>query len=396
MALQSSGKIRASQIRAEFGASGPSVIGKNYPEGSVSFGAYRDVSESHGGRTFTLDYDYNNNQPNIPRRGATGSIKFSDFYNAKLNVVCAYGTPTGTGRGNIVLNKYNNNEGIFVIGNFKNKPNSTASDFKFVIYVHGILPSKRGNRNYCALRTGKFNSELEVNLIVGSGARIYGAGGDGGHGGRWVSEDPPGDPGKNGTSAIGVQTNINVLRVEDGALVVAGGGGGGGGGGAKYIEENQTAGGGGGGGGAGLPPGRGGAAGEANPGDPDGTSGTDGSLFDPLQAGNGGNGGAHGSGNACGGGGGAGGSYFNDKRGSGGIGGEEETTVGTRKGGDGTQGSGGAGGDGGKGAAEGPDQNGQTGAEGGYAIIVESGSSVSSTITNSLVYGPITFGGAVE
>ena len=85
MALQSSGEIRASQIRAEFGASGPSVIGKNYPEGSVSFGAYRDVSESHGGRAFTLDYDYNNNQPNIPRRGATGSIKFSDFYNAKLN-----------------------------------------------------------------------------------------------------------------------------------------------------------------------------------------------------------------------------------------------------------------------------------------------------------------------
>ena len=388
MALQPSGEIRASQIKAEFGDSGPSVVGKNYPPGSVSFGAYRDVSESHGGKTFTLDHNFSTDTSHIPRRGATGSIKFSDFYNAKLNVVCAYGTPPGTRRGNTVRERYNSNDGIFVIGNFKNKPNSNASDFKFVIYVHGTLPSKKGNRNFCALRTGKFNSELEVNLIVGSTARIYGAGGDGGHGGRWRDmEDPPGDPGQDGTSAIGVQTNINILRIETNAIVMGGGGGGGGGGASKYYEENQTAGGGGGGGGAGSPYGLGGGVGFANDGDPDGTAGQPGSS---EQGGDGGDGGAHSSGNACGGGGGAGGSWINS--GNAGSGG----TQGGRSGDNGTEGSGGDGGTGGRSDAAGSnedDNNGQTGGEGGYAIIVESGSSVSQYVNNDLAYGTIVLGG---
>ena len=295
MALQSSGEIRASQIRAEFGDSGPSVIGKNYPEGSVSFGAYRDVNQevtgqtgTKAGRNFTLDHNFTSDTPHIPRRGSTGSIKFSDFYDAKLNVVLAYGNPDSPR----APGQHARQEKYFgrtkVIGGFRDKPteNGEIKGSKIILYVNKKLGSPTGNRTNCALRTGGWPSGTEIHIEVSPNGRIYGGGGDGGNGGD-NTED--GNRGKDGSSAIELQSYVKTVRVRSGGIIAPGGGGGGGGGGAKGNEGDDKGGGGGGGGGAGFPNSDGGDGGSSNEDGSDGEKGSDNS------AGNGGSGGSQSS-----------------------------------------------------------------------------------------------------
>ena len=301
MALQSSGEIRASQIRAEFGDSGPSVIGKNYPEGSVSFGAYRDVNQevtgqtgTKAGRNFTLDHDFLNNRSYIPRPKSDGTpdfegpIRFSHFYDAKLNVVLAYGNPDDPR----APGQHAREEKYFgrtrVIGGFRDKPteNDEIKGSKIILYVNKKIGSPKGNRKNCALRTGSWPSGTEIHIEVSPNGKILGGGGDGGSGGDNTEN---GNNGKDGSSAIELQSYVKTVRVRSGGIIAPGGGGGGGGGGAKGDEGGDKGGGGGGGGGAGFPNSDGGRGGSSND---DGSPGDNGS---DTTGGNGGNGGSQSS-----------------------------------------------------------------------------------------------------
>jgi hypothetical protein len=308
MALQSSGEIRASQIRAEFGDSGRS---RGYGNGSVSFGAYRDVNQevtgqsgTDAGRNFTLDHDFVNDRSYIPRPKIDntpdfeGPIRFSHFYDAKLNVVLAYGNPDNPS----TPGQHARQEKYFgrtkVIGGFRDKPteNDEIKGSKIILYVNKKLGSPKGDQTNCALRTGSWPSGTEIHIEVSPNGKILGGGGDGGSGGD-NTED--GNKGKNGSSAIELQSYVKTVRVRSGGIIAPGGGGGGGGGGAKGDKGGDKGGGGGGGGGAGFPNSEGGRGGSSNVDGSPGNDGNDttvgiggnGGSQSSAQGGNGGNGG---------------------------------------------------------------------------------------------------------
>jgi hypothetical protein len=283
MPTPSSGTIRFTDISNEFGI--PS--GRN-------LGAYR-ISQTVGTLS-NLPLDVN-----IPQ---SGTIKFSDFYNKRLNVVVNYtNIPDSSTRLN-ARSSYNANSNIVVIGGFRGRP-STPENIRVLINLNTRVGSSKGSITNVAVRTGNWTSSSgsalsTVRLELGSSSRIYGAGGDGGN--------ANGGNGTGGTSAIGIEyptTVINRGRIQ------RGGGGGGAGAFRQYsvrvgkkrsVPSYST--GGGGGGGAGFPFANGGASvggaygfgsnGSAGAGGNYETAGAGGAGG--TQAGSGGSGGQFGSG----------------------------------------------------------------------------------------------------
>lgn len=270
MALQSSGPIEASDIRDEFGATNGT---------SVRFGNYKISQTVSGLINMPLD-------AGIPQ---SGPIKFSDFYGKKLNVVVDYTSPTTVTRVNARSDYTANSGRIVVIGNFRQRP-ASSSGKKIWIHTNGTVGSDANTTNppartYSALLTGSWDSNTELILDVGPSGTVIGSGGAGGNGGNATTAGTSageaailtgGSPGKNGTSAIGIQYTPIVLRNRGG--IIRSGLGGGGGGGAAYGRDrdanafNETTGrqtraasGSGGGGGRGIPFGSGGLAGAAGP-----------------------------------------------------------------------------------------------------------------------------------
>jgi hypothetical protein len=328
MTIKSSGSsLSFGEIAVEFGL--PS--GKN-------LGAYR-VSQTIGSLQ---------NLPLATGIPGSGEIKFSDFYGKRLNMVVDYFTSSD---GDIIQGIARRRYGagrVVVVGGFRSAPSSTSGT-KVIINVNARRSgSAKGNRNNTALRTGNWDSDTNLQLVIGSTGSIYGSGGDGGNGGT-------GDPtaGSNGTSALGIEYPTTITNY---GYIQAGFGGGGGGSyrardvrinaGKKnaYNEWNVSSGGGG-GGGAGYPGGTGGSSGGQQ-----GSKGTEGSA--------GTNGGL-------------------DTKGTGGAGGVEA----------------GAGGDGGQPAAtsasKGEDSNvgGAAGGATGYAIIFYNDGSGSSLTNFGTIYG---------
>ena len=285
MALQASGPIDANAIRSEFGATNGT---------SVRFGAYR-VSQTVSALT-NLPLD-----AGIPQ---SGTIKFSDFYSKKLNVVVDYTVGVGTTTKVTARTDYNaNNSKIVVIGNFRQRPVNPAGT-KVWIHTNSDIGSdiKTNTKTYSSLLTGTWDSTTELRIDIGPNGRVFGAGGDGGKGADAQNTAVnPGSPGNSGTSGIGISATNSVIVTNRGRIQC--GGGGGGGGGSAYARHNFTvglnngcrrvvAGGSGGGGGAGFPAGLGGAIGigtasgcDTN-GDVNGNPGVNGTL---LTAGKGGN-----------------------------------------------------------------------------------------------------------
>ena len=112
MALTSSGAIKFSEIQSEFGY--------------ATMGSYR-LSESYGGFDFALDNDTCGPSANasIPTSGA---IKFSDFYNARRNIVIDYHTGGDEFRKN-ARSKFDastDGSGIDIVGGLIGKPSSTS------------------------------------------------------------------------------------------------------------------------------------------------------------------------------------------------------------------------------------------------------------------------------
>lgn len=356
--------ISADQIRTEFGATSGTT---------VRFGAYRSVNQTVSGlKNMPLD-------TGIPQ---SGPIKFSDFYNKKLNMVIDYTSTTPVTRVN-ARTDYNANSRVTVIGGFKTRPDSPTGK-KVWIHTNGIVGSdqKNAGRTYSSLLTGTWDSSIDLIVDIGPSGAVYGAGGNGGKGGGYGSDPVNGG---NGTSAIGI-TKTNNTNISNRGTIVAGGGGGGGGGSALQTAKGKQANayGGGGGGGNGYPNGDGGASGG-------GSGGTDGGNGSLTTGGNGGNAGTEdkgGTGGGSSGGGGGGGAF-------GGTGGKGVQTNGDSnpKGADATSTNGGKGGDGAfNGANRGnSSREGGSGGENGYAIIISgnvTGVSITGTGTTigSIVY----------
>ena len=280
-----SGQISAQDIKNEFGEL----------NGTVPLGNYR-VSEAKGQLTLPIG-------DGVPTSGA---ISYDNMRNKRLNIVVDYysgGTISRQDNGDSLLNaktKYNDNNGVHVIGSLKSKPSDT-SGHRVRIHVNKTIGGKKGGQNVCALRTGSWNSSTSLIVDVGGAGKIYGGGGDGGEGGN---DQDAGDPGQDGASALGIDYNGTIINVSNGGLIQCGFGGGGGGGCGRQEDKNadRRAGGGGGGGGQGFPGGAGGDRGRANQ-----SAGSDGTAGDIEEAGEGG-GGGNASNQAFGAGGGNGGS----------------------------------------------------------------------------------------
>ena len=282
-----SGQISAQDIKNEFGETG---------EGKVALGSYR-VSQTCGELTLAIG-------DGVP---TSGTISYDNMRNKRLNIVVDYysgGTITRQDQGDNTTDarhRYNNqNDKVTVIGGLKSKPSDT-SPHRVRIHVNKTIGGKKGNRNFCALRTGTgWESGTALIVEVGGEGAIYGGGGDGGEGGN--SNLDAGDPGGDGASALGIQYNGTNINVASGGLIRCGFGGGGGGGSGRQHDKggDRRAGGGGGGGGQGFPGGAGGDRGRSESGATDGTAG------DISEAGEGGGGGnnhnqAYGSGGGEGG-----------------------------------------------------------------------------------------------
>jgi hypothetical protein len=246
MALQESGPIKFSDIAREFGT----PTGKN-------LGAYR-ISSPPVGSLSGLPLD-----DGIPQ---SGPIKFSDFYGKRLNVIVDLYSIEENSTRLIIKNRYKP-DNVTIIGGFKQPTDlpQNGDGKRIIANVNKTIGSEKTGRNYCALRTGTWGNDVNLEIVVGPDGTIIGAGGDGGNGGG-INGGSAGN-GTTGSSALGLQYPT---RVTNNGKIVAGSGGGGGGAGAYGRETNSQRrcdppsespriGGAGGAGGRGLPAGSGGA-----------------------------------------------------------------------------------------------------------------------------------------
>ena len=269
MTLKASGNdLSFSEIEAEFGQNG-----------TRSLGGYR-LTQSVGSLS-NLPLD-----SGIP---TSGQIKFSDFYSKQLNVVVDCHSGSREDRKSAKGDKWNNNE-VTVIGGFRTKKEDGS---KIIINVNKRFCSDKSSINNVALKTGAWDSTATVQVDVGSSGEILGAGGDGGKGADGINNN--GDPGGDGTSALGIDHDGVTVNIASGGILRAGFGGGGGGGGGRQTDKrrDRRAGGGGGGGGAGCPAGSGGQGGDTGGGFGSG-SGQPGGAGTETTGGGGGGGGNNG------------------------------------------------------------------------------------------------------
>ena len=281
MALQGSGRISFSQLESEFGRNNKRSIGDYRLNGGDNYVVGR------GGTLGNLPLD-----AGVPQ---SGTIRFSDFYNKRLNMVVDYYSGGSTRYRVDGRRKYNNRPNdVRCVGGFRSRP-SNSSGTKVFLHVNVPIGSEKSqDRTRCAMRTGQWDSNTDLHVDVGSSGQIVGAGGDGADG---ITCDG-GSSGRNGTSGLGIQytRGTTTVRVFSGGRIQAGfAGGGGGGGGHEDPDKNSqdhASSGGGGGGGAGLPSGNGGRGGDNAFGRGDkGSSGSGGSITAGGQGGSGGDGG---------------------------------------------------------------------------------------------------------
>ena len=249
-------------------------------------GDYRmDDSSTYGGIKMPLDYLAGAlKDTDIPFK--PDPIKFSNFYNSRLNVIVDYySNPTiPENRPENGTTRYTDPSRTTVVGQFLQRPVSTTGKAvrmvigKDIGCVNGVVEE---DKNKCAIRTGSaWNTDTKLRIDVGPAGRILGGGGKGGKGHHQEKQDDsnfPDGKGRDATSALGIEyegTDNTMVSVVSGGMIRGGFGGGGGGGCAYESEGPRFLGrsteiyitvGGGGGGGAGLPFGSGGIKGDRDP-----------------------------------------------------------------------------------------------------------------------------------
>jgi len=150
------GIINFSDIESEFGRNG-----------TKSLGSYR-ISQS-AGLYSNLPLD-----TGIPQ---SGPISFSQLRGKRLNVVVDI---SGGDEYRVNMrSKYDTNSGITVIGGFRSKP-ADPSQKRILVSVNKRIGSATGPISNVALRTGTWGTSASLEVLLGSGASIFGAGGRGG------------------------------------------------------------------------------------------------------------------------------------------------------------------------------------------------------------------------
>ena len=276
MALQGSGRIKYSEIIAEFGTPTNGGLGEYRLSGGEDVGSLTNIPLDVG----------------VP---TSGEIKFSDFYGKRLNqIVDLHSSSVDETFRQDAKDRWEDGE-VHVVGSTKTsktKPPDTTDD-RVIIHVNQQIGSSKSKQKHCAVRTGKWDSGTILEIEVGPNGGIYGSGGNGGKGGKAKNGD--GGNGGTGSSALGIEYACTINNL---GVIQAGYGGGGGGGGRKQTtnggKKKQTkkhrSTGGGGGGGAGFPAGNAGicpddAYGKGT----DGTDGAAGTLSGYASGGTGGN-----------------------------------------------------------------------------------------------------------
>ena len=279
-----------------------------------SFGAqlsFHEIEDEFGqnpgrslGRYRTTHPDFGNKDlgdlENLPLDAGipvSGEIKFSDFYQKKLNVVIDCHT-TGSNTYNhdaytddFLNGKYN------IVGNYKTS--ITKSQWqggkRVIIHINNTFGSQGAqNRNDVAFLTGNYNNDInqsgwptDTSLTLDMGDEGL-VGGKGGNGGDTGNEESPGENGGFGTSGMKIPAGFQD-EISGESRIFGGGGGGAGGPGAEQNNwgDKNSASGGGGGGGAGIPAGADGNSGGVAGGKAGGTT----QAPDNEQGGDGGKGG---------------------------------------------------------------------------------------------------------
>ena len=190
MAIKNSGNpLSFSEIESEFG-----------PNPTRSLGKYRTISPTfnNGNKGPSDGLSGSSLASNLPLDAGiptSGTIRFSDFYGKRLNIVIDYYSGSNmnrTGTGNGGDNKQaatfrfaNESAFVKVIGGYKGAPSSSVDgNFilssgewqggkKVIINVNKRLGSERGSRGRVALRTGRWPSGTELQLDIGSSCLLY-------------------------------------------------------------------------------------------------------------------------------------------------------------------------------------------------------------------------------
>ncbi len=245
----------------------------------------------------------------------SGSMKFSDFLNKRLNVVVVFDKESIRKNFRTKYNGSSEGNGLFVVGGHTGQPSTPAghriiADVNVTIgSTHQSQGSGKSVRRNVAFNTGTWpgGSDTHLRINVGSNGKILGQGGDGGRGANAGNNN--GINGKSGGSAIGIIDSDVTVTIKNLGQINAGFGGGGGGRGKGQSQSSgkkssvyATSSGGGGGGGQGFPVGLGGLKGTGASYGTNGSNGSRGKKI--LSAGGGGAGGGGGSNAFTGGGGG--------------------------------------------------------------------------------------------
>ena len=283
MAIKASGgnppsnSLSFTEIEAEFGQNNSRSLG-DYRMNDLNIGALTEVSLSRDGCGISANSD-------IPVDSQ--SIRFSDFYSAKQNIILDFHT-SNQNRVNAKNDKYNASSAsgnYIVVGSPGNVKPSSTSGKKVIIHVTKVIGSEKPANNAAmakvALRTGNWNSGTEL-LVEVAGGTVIGAGGDGGNG----QSNNNGFSGGNGSSGLGIDYEGTKIQTSNGGLIACGFGGGGAGGGARTKAEGRRW-------GSGRGPtvnitGSGGGGGQGAPGGNGGSGGANGTAGDHEQAGEGG------------------------------------------------------------------------------------------------------------
>ena len=292
-----------------------------------SFGAYQNSNSNFGNKNV-------GSMTNLPLDEGiptSGSMKFSDFLNKRLNVVVVFDQESIRKNFRSKYNGSSEGNGLFVVGGYTGQPSTPAghriiADVNVTIgSTHQSMGAGKPRRRNVAFKTGTWpgGADTHLRINVGPNGKILGQGGHGGKGAQAGNNN--GSNGQTGGSAIGINDLDATVTIRNLGQINAGFGGGGGGRGrgqsrstGKKSSVYATSSGGGGGGGQGFPVGNGGLRGT---GASYGTNGSNGGAGKRTNAAGGGGGGGAGGQNAFKGGNG-GDSAANGQQGSGNTGGQ--------------------------------------------------------------------------
>ena len=168
--------ISFSQIKYEFGPR----------TGPINIGSYF-VNENIGSLT-NLPLDVG-----IPT--TTQEIKFSDFYNKRLNVIVDYFSGVTTSFRNTARADFDS-QNIVVVGGLLDPgaATTTSSGRRVIVNVNKTIGSQKSSTNpyICALRTGNgWEPDTDLGVEIGPSGQIVGAGGDGGDAGFTLTGRDP-------------------------------------------------------------------------------------------------------------------------------------------------------------------------------------------------------------